>query len=160
MYLFPLGKRILAIRAVYSGISGNFWGCRDIAFLLLLSTFLLTSSCPPPKYPSFSLSLSIPFANGVLNMVTVISVIIAMGLLPNLSIPHVLQKMAQGLRYVWPDPDISLPGASALSYRCQQLGVEPLHLLFKQVCQPRATPQTPGAFRFGLRLMAIDSTLE
>jgi hypothetical protein len=95
-----------------------------------------------------------------LNMVAVISVIIAMGLLPSLSIPHVLQKMAQGLRYVWPDPDIRLPGASALSYRRQQLGVEPLRQLFEQVCQPRATPQTPGAFRFGLRLMAIDSTLE
>jgi hypothetical protein len=95
-----------------------------------------------------------------LNMVAVISVIIAMGLLPNLSIPHVLQKMAQGLRYVWPDPDIRLPGASALSYRREQLGIEPLRQLFEQVCQPRATLQTPGAFRFGLRLMAIDSTLE
>ena len=42
-----------------------------------------------------------------LNMVAVISVIIAMGLLPSLSIPHVFQKMAQGLRYVWPDPDIA-----------------------------------------------------
>jgi Insertion element 4 transposase N-terminal/Transposase DDE domain len=95
-----------------------------------------------------------------LNMVAVTSAIIAMGLLPSLSIPHVLQKMAQGLRYVWPASDISLPGASALSYRRQQLGVEPLRQLFEQVCQPRATQQTPGAFRFGLRLMAIDSTLE
>ena len=95
-----------------------------------------------------------------LNMVTVVWVIIAMGLLPSLSIPHVLQKIAQGLRYVWPDPQIGLPGASALSYRRQQLGVQPLRQLFEQVCQPRATTQTPGAFRFGLRLMAIDSTLE
>jgi hypothetical protein len=95
-----------------------------------------------------------------LNMVTVICLIIAMGLLPSLSIPHVLQKMAQGLRYIWPDPAVSLPTASALAYRRQQLGVEPLRQLFKQVCQPRATAQTPGAFRFGLRLMAIDSTLE
>jgi hypothetical protein len=95
-----------------------------------------------------------------LNMVAVISVVIAMGLLPNLSIPHVLQKMAQGLRYIWSDPTISLPGASALSYRREQLGIQPLRQLFEQVCQPRATPQTPGAFRFGLRLMAIDSTLE
>jgi hypothetical protein len=95
-----------------------------------------------------------------LNMVAVIELIIAMGLLPRLSIPHVLQKMAQGLRYVWPNPMINLPTASALAYRRQQLGVEPLRQLFKQVCQPRATAQTPGAFRFGLRLMAIDSTLE
>src|SRR5437879_661868 len=70
MYLFPLGKRILAIRAVSSGISGNFWGCRDIAFLLLFSTFLFTSYCSSPQYPSFSLSLSIPLANGVLKLVT------------------------------------------------------------------------------------------
>ncbi len=53
-----------------------------------------------------------------LNMVAVIWTIIAMGLLPNLSIPHVLQKMAQGLRYIWPDPDIRLPTASALSNPC------------------------------------------
>jgi hypothetical protein len=32
--------------------------------------------------------------------------------------------------------------------------------LFHQVCRPRATPQTPGAFRFGLRLMALDGTVE
>ena len=32
--------------------------------------------------------------------------------------------------------------------------------LFKQVCQPIATPQTRGAFLFGLRLMAIDGTIE
>jgi hypothetical protein len=95
-----------------------------------------------------------------LNMVAVIWTIIAMGLLPNLSIPHVLQKMAQGLRYIWPDPDIGLPTASALAYRRQQLGVQPQRQLFEQICQPRSTLQTPGAFRFGLRLMAMDSTLE
>jgi hypothetical protein len=48
-----------------------------------------------------------------LNMVTVIVVIIAMGLLPYLSIAHVLQKITSGLRYVWPDPCMKLPGASA-----------------------------------------------
>ncbi len=95
-----------------------------------------------------------------LNMVAVIWVIIAMGLLPSLSIPHVLQKIAQGLRYVWPDPAMNLPRASALSYRRQKLGVEPLRQVFQNICQPHATSQTPGAFRFGLRLMAIDSTLE
>ncbi len=47
-----------------------------------------------------------------------------------------------------------------MAYRRQQLGVQPLRQLFEQVCQPRATPQTPGAFRFGLLLMAMDSTLE
>ncbi len=95
-----------------------------------------------------------------LNMVTVIVVIIAMGLLPYLSIAHVLQKIASGLRYVWSDPCMKLPGASALSQRRQQLGVLPLRRLFERVCRPRATKETPGAFLFGLRLMAIDSTVE
>jgi Transposase DDE domain len=35
-----------------------------------------------------------------------------------------------------------------------------LRRLLRQVCRPLATPETPGAYRFGLRLMAIDSTLE
>jgi hypothetical protein len=95
-----------------------------------------------------------------LNMHVTISLIITMGLLPNESIPHVLQTMAQGLRYIWPDPEIRLPGGSALSQRRRQLGVGPLRELFQRVCQPRATPEMAFAFAFGLRLMAIDSTLE
>ncbi len=95
-----------------------------------------------------------------LNMPMVIALIIAMGLFASCSIPHVLHKIAQGLRYIWPDPCLRLPGASAISQRRQQLGVRPLRRLFERVCQPRATPETPGAFAFGLRLMAIDSTVE
>jgi len=95
-----------------------------------------------------------------LNMAMVIVTVIAMGLFASASIPHVLHKIAQGLRYIWPDPCLRLPGASAISQRRQQLGVRPLRRLFEQVCQPRATQETPGAFAFGLRLMAIDSTVE
>jgi len=95
-----------------------------------------------------------------LNMPMVMAIIIAMGLLASCSIPHVLHKLAQGLRYIWPDPSLRLPGASAISQRRRQLGVKPLRRLFERVCQPRATSQTPGAFAFGLRLMAIDSTVE
>jgi hypothetical protein len=64
------------------------------------------------------------------------------------------------LRYVWPDASFHVPSGSALSQRRQQLGVRPLRELFERVCQPRATPEMPFAFAFGLRLMAIDSTLE
>ncbi len=95
-----------------------------------------------------------------LTMPIVIITIIAMGLFSSLSIPHVLHKIAQGLRYIWSEPCVRLPGASAISQRRQQLGVRPLRRLFEFVCQPRATSQTPGAFAFGLRLMAIDSTVE
>jgi integrase len=69
-----------------------------------------------------------------------------------------MRKLAHGLHLIWPDPDDAVPGASAFSYRRAQLGARPLVALFKQVCQPTATPQTRGAFLFGLRLMASDGT--
>jgi Insertion element 4 transposase N-terminal len=95
-----------------------------------------------------------------LNMPMVIAIVIAMGLFASCSIPHVLHKLACGLRYIWPDPRLRLPGASAISQRRKPLGVTPLRRLFERVCQPRATQETPGAFAFGLRLMAIDSMVE
>src|SRR6266571_7931927 len=72
-----------------------------------------------------------------LNMPMVIAIIIAMGLLARVSIPHVLHKLACALRSIWPDPCLHLPGASAISQRRQQLGVTPLRHLFERVCQPR-----------------------
>jgi hypothetical protein len=53
-----------------------------------------------------------------------------------------------------------LPHKSALCLARYRLGARPLALLFKQICCPIATPQTPGAFAFGYRLVAIDSTKE
>lgn len=52
------------------------------------------------------------------------------------------------------------PTEAALCYRRQTLGIGVLRRLFRQMCRPLASEQTPGAFAFGLRLMAIDSTLE
>jgi hypothetical protein len=40
------------------------------------------------------------------------------------------------------------------------MGARPLVNLFHRVCRPMATPETPGAFLFSLRLMAIDGTIE
>ena len=95
-----------------------------------------------------------------LNMVTVMLLTIAMNIYSRLSIGEVMRKMARGLRFVWPNPDYSLPKDSALSYRRYQLGARPLANLFHRVCRPMATPQTPGALLLGLRLMAIDGTVE
>jgi Insertion element 4 transposase N-terminal/Transposase DDE domain len=94
------------------------------------------------------------------NMVVIMLVALAMNLYTHVSLRHVMQKIAQGLRFVWPDPTYPLPKASALTYRRYQLGVRPFVALFRRVCRPLATPATPGAFLFGLRLMAIDSTVE
>jgi len=57
------------------------------------------------------------------------------------------------------DPE-ELPGRGAWVYRRKQVGVRLLRRLFELKCKPEALPQTPGAFAFGLRLMAIDGTYE
>ena len=95
-----------------------------------------------------------------LTLVLTVWLIIALHLYPTVSIAGVLRKLARGLRFIWPDPSLPLPTDSALAYRRAQLGAPPIVTLFKQVCQPIATPQTRGAFLFGLRLMAIDGTTE
>src|SRR5512133_3979754 len=86
--------------------------------------------------------------------------IIAMHLFSRSSLAHVFQHLIRGLRFLWPDPLYQLPGDAALSYRRYQLGAKPLVALFHAICRPMATPQTPGAFLFGWRLMAIDGTTE
>lgn len=48
---------------------------------------------------------------------------------------------------------------SSLCEARKRLGPEPLQNLFAQVVRPLATPETPGAFAFGLRLTAVDGTV-
>lgn len=86
--------------------------------------------------------------------------VIALHLFPTVGISGVFRKLARGLRLLWPDPEVRLPNDSALAYRRQHLGARPLVALFKQVCRPIATPQTRGAYLFGLRLIALDGTTE
>jgi hypothetical protein len=95
-----------------------------------------------------------------LNLLITVLLIIMINIYTSDSIADVLEKMAQGLRYIWPDPDYVLPKAGAIAYRRYQVGARPVVALFHQVCQPLATPETPGAFLFGLRLIAIDGTTE
>lgn len=52
-----------------------------------------------------------------------------------------------------------VPSAAALSKRRRRLGIAPLSLLMRLACQPLSLPETPGAFLFGHRLVAIDSKL-
>jgi hypothetical protein len=95
-----------------------------------------------------------------LTLVVTIWLVIALHLYPTVSIGGVLWKLARGLRFIWPDPSIRLPGDSAIAYRRAQVGAQPIVTLFHSVCQPIATEQTRGAFLFGLRLMAVDGTTE
>jgi hypothetical protein len=95
-----------------------------------------------------------------LHMVAIVFLVIAMGIYTRLSIGDVMRKLAQGLRFVWHNPNHRLPKDSALAYRRYQLGARPLVRLFHRVCRPMTTQETGGAFLFGLRVMAIDGTVE
>lgn len=89
----------------------------------------------------------------------VVWLLIALPLSSSLSLGLVLEKVTHSLRLLDPAGDRWLPGESALTYRRYQLGVRPLWALFRRVCRPMATPETPGAFLFGLRRMAIDGPI-
>ena len=81
-------------------------------------------------------------------------------LFPRASVQHVFARLARGLRFVWPDDQLPLPGDSALCYRRYQLGARPLAALFHALRRPVATPTTRGAWLWGLRAVALDGTLE
>jgi len=93
-----------------------------------------------------------------LSMTVVVLALVMMNLYRHLALEHVMRRLAQGLRFLWPNPTYAVPGASAFSYRRYQLGVSTMERLFKQVTRPLATEETPGAFLFGRRLMALDGT--
>lgn len=95
-----------------------------------------------------------------LDLTLTVLVIVCMNIYPYLSMGHVIQKLARGLRFIWPDADYDVPKDSALSYRRYQLGGPVMARLFRHICRPIATPETKGAFCFGMRTMAIDGTTE
>jgi hypothetical protein len=95
-----------------------------------------------------------------LDLLVTVLVIIGMNIYPYLSIGHVMQKIARGLRFIWPNADYEVAKDSGLCYRRYQLGAPVLAHLFRHICQPIATSTTQGAFLFGLRLMAIDGSVE
>ena len=94
------------------------------------------------------------------NMVTIIYWLVALHLYPSLSQRRVYGKMVSGLRTICDDVPEQIPARSALSYRRDQLGSEILQELFLQCAGPKATEQTPGAFWKGMRLLALDGTVE
>jgi hypothetical protein len=86
---------------------------------------------------------------------------ISMGVFTNIGLESVLIKMVKGLRYIWPaEEGYRTAKRSAISQARYRLGAKPLVELFRRICKPITTENTPGAFLFGLRLMAIDGTTE
>ncbi|MFL5664628.1 MAG: IS4 family transposase [Ktedonobacteraceae bacterium] len=95
-----------------------------------------------------------------LNQLLTVYYVIALSLFRRLNLAAVLAHLVRGLRWLWSNPSLRLPTAAALVYRRRLLGTPVMRHLFQRVCRPMATEQTKGAFRFGLRLMAIDGTLD
>jgi len=83
---------------------------------------------------------------------------IAMNLYATDDLAHVFRRLVAGLRWCWPDPAGLHVSKGALCPARYRLGARPLARLFRRVCRPLATATTPGAFLFGLRLMALDGT--
>ena len=95
-----------------------------------------------------------------LNMVAMVYFLLGLHLYPHLSQRAVYAKLVSGLRTMRDDVPAAIPSKSAFSYRREQLGSDLLEELFAQCAGPKATEQTPGAFWKGMRLLALDGTLE
>lgn len=95
-----------------------------------------------------------------LNMPSIVYLLMALSLFPRHDQAAVLQEIASGLRFLWPNPLIALPGNSAICYRRKQLGVTPMRHLMHHACRPLATAHTADAFALNRRIMAIDGTTQ
>jgi hypothetical protein len=86
--------------------------------------------------------------------------IVFLGLFAGGTLRYAVLKTLQGLRlrsdFTTGDP----PGKSAVCQARYRYGPHLLRELFDLVCQPLASPDTPGAYLFGLHLMALDGTIE
>jgi hypothetical protein len=99
--------------------------------------------------------------NRVLPTHLVIGLVIAMSLWATDSIVDVLKNLVSGLSGQWIRMAArwKTPSKSSISEARLRVGCQVMSRLFELVARPMATPQTPGAFLQGLRLMAVDGTV-
>lgn len=85
---------------------------------------------------------------------------IGMNLLSELSMLDVMAHLMRGARLIHEDDEQTAPSAGAYSQARARLGAKAMERLFKSVCRPLATGDTPGAFAYGLRLVALDGSID
>ncbi len=85
---------------------------------------------------------------------------IGMSLLSELSMKGVMEDLMRGARLLAEDDECEAPSAGAYSQARARLGAKAMERLFKSVCRPLATSDTPGAFAYGLRLVALDGSID
>jgi hypothetical protein len=90
---------------------------------------------------------------------TMLLLCVAMNLYSNDCLTHVFFRLVSRMRWLLGEPNALRVSKGALCQARYRLGAGPLVELFRRVCKPLATPSTPQAFLFGLRLMALDATV-
>lgn len=90
----------------------------------------------------------------------VVWICVVMSWTPRRSIASVMGKLCQMLSLGAVNPTAQMVTASGISQARYRIGAKPLVTLFKRICRPMTTAQTPGAFRYCRRLVAFDGTLE
>ncbi len=85
---------------------------------------------------------------------------IAMHVFSEVSLKYVLMRLVHGTRLLSGQGAQATANKSAISEARYRLGSEVLERLFRQVCRPIATRATVGAFAYGLRVVALDGSLE
>jgi hypothetical protein len=85
---------------------------------------------------------------------------IGMTLLSELSMKGVMEDLMRGARLLAEDDEQEAPSAGAYSQARSRLGAKAMERLFKSICRPLATSETSGAFAYGLRLVALDGSVD
>lgn len=86
--------------------------------------------------------------------------VIAMNLLSELSQHSAFLRLVNGTRFLKGKSVFDAGSKSGISHARQRLGVQVMERIFKRYCRPLAETSTPGAFAFGLRLVAMDGILQ
>src|SRR5215472_17445286 len=85
---------------------------------------------------------------------------IGMKLLSELNMGGVMQHLMRGARLLAEDDEQAAPSAGAYSQARARLGAKVMERLLKVVCRPLARSDTPGSFAYGLRLVALDGSVD
>lgn len=91
-----------------------------------------------------------------LAMEWVVLIVVFMSLYRDTPISGILGKLLHPCALLTDQLPSQNPTAGAIFFRREQLGVEAMRQLTREVCRPLATQETKGAFLYGLRVMAID----
>ena len=81
-----------------------------------------------------------------LSQLLIVYYVIGLWLFRGLNQQAVFARLCSGLCWLWPDANLSLPGASALLYRRQHLAVTVMRRLLRRCCRPFETLPLPKPF--------------